>query len=130
MVIHIDTQSASPIYEQIRDQVVLGIAGGKLTPDEGLPSVRRLAADLGINFHTVSKSYTQLTDEGYIAMDRQRGAVVGHLKKRSVGFIEKLKQKLTLVSAEAICNDISENDFVALCTDCYTNVKKGGTSNA
>ena len=56
MIIRIDQSDEDPIYLQIRDQIIEGIARGELSPGDGLPSVRQLAADLGINLHTVNKA--------------------------------------------------------------------------
>ena len=119
MLIEINTLDTSPIYEQLRDQVVLGIAGKKLAEGEALPSVRRLAADLGINFHTVNKAYSMLCDEGYIVMDRRRGAVVTQGGERGGEFISELSDKLTLAAAEAICHSTTEADFLTICKDCF-----------
>ena len=119
MIITIDTLSPSPIYEQIRNQVVLGIAAGRLAPGEGLPSVRRLAADLGINFHTVNKSYSILCDEGYVVMDRRVGAVVAQKMSADTTFHEQLAAHLRLAAAEAACHGINEDEFVNLCKTQY-----------
>jgi len=121
MIIEIDTLSLSPIYEQLRDQMVLGIASKQLSPGEALPSVRRLAADLGINFHTVNKSYTMLCDEGYIVMDRRKGAVVAQSLKSGEEFISRLSQKLLLNAAEAVCHKTGKKEFIALCAAQYEN---------
>ncbi|MCL2265419.1 MAG: GntR family transcriptional regulator [Treponema sp.] len=125
MIIEINTLSQSPIYEQLRDQVVLGIASKKLQAGEALPSVRRLAADLGINFHTVNKGYTMLCDEGYIVMDRRKGAVIAYIAKAAEEFAAKLSRKLRLNAAEAVCHKISEKDFLALCSSQYKNALGG-----
>ena len=131
MIIEINTQSPSPIYEQLRDQVVLGIASGRLAADEALPSVRSLAADLGVNFHTVNKSYAMLGDEGYIVMDRRRGAVVAQEMEGGASFLAKLSRGLLLSAAEGICRGMSEDDYVSLCVKAYReaegNSKKGAT---
>jgi len=123
MIIEINTQSRAPIYEQLRDQVVLGIAAKKLVPGEALPSVRSLAADLGINFHTVNKAYTMLCDEGYIVIDRRKGAVVACTAANGEAFQSKLSHKLLLTAAEAICHGIGEDEFTALCIECYQKAK-------
>ena len=123
MIIEINTQSPSPIYEQLRDEIILGIAAGKLVPDEVLPSVRRLAADLGIHFHTVNKAYTMLCDEGYIIMDRRKGAVVAQIKPGGDMFSSMLSRRLLLNAAEAVCRDMSENEFIDLCSGSYRNAK-------
>ena len=125
MIIEINTQNASPIYEQLRDQIVLGIASKKLVPDEALPSVRSLAADLSINFHTVSKAYTMLCDEGYIVMDRRKGAVVAQIASgaNDEAFLAGLSRQIFLIAAEAVCRDIGEKAFAEMCVECYKNAK-------
>lgn len=77
MVISIDKAAETPLYLQIRNQIIGGIARGELAQGDSLPSVRQLAADLGINLHTVNKAYAVLRDEGYIVMRGRRGAIVG-----------------------------------------------------
>lgn len=76
MVITIDQTSKDPIYLQLRAQIIEAIATGELSPGDGLPSVRRLASDLGINLHTVNKAYAVLRDEGYLLMRGRSGAFV------------------------------------------------------
>lgn len=76
MLFRLDFQSAVPIYRQIRDQVVLAVAKGELTPGEHLPITRALAEDAGINVMTVSKAYQLLKAEGDLAADRRSGAVI------------------------------------------------------
>ena len=63
----VDGALEEPLYLQIRNQIVAGIATGELEPGQALPSVRSLASDLGINLHTVNKAYAVLRDEGYVA---------------------------------------------------------------
>ena len=76
MVITVDKLSDAPLYLQLRDAVIAGIASGELRPGDALPSVRSLAEDLGINLHTVNKAYATLRDEGYVIMLGRRGAYV------------------------------------------------------
>lgn len=78
MLIVVDASSPAPLYQQIHDQVVAGIATGELAPGTSLPSVRSLASDLGINLHTVNKAYAVLRDEGYVRMRGRAGAVIAH----------------------------------------------------
>ena len=123
MIIEINTQSSSPIYEQLRDQIVLGISANKLVPGEILPSVRNLGADLGINFHTVNKAYAMLCDEGYIVMDRRKGAVVAQSAPNDEAFLSKLSHELLLNAAETVCHNIGVNEFTKLCAECYFKAK-------
>ena len=76
MVITVDKLSDTPLYLQLRDSVIAGIATGELRHGDALPSVRSLAEDLGINLHTVNKAYATLRDEGYVIMLGRRGAYV------------------------------------------------------
>ena len=76
MLIAVDAAAAEPLYLQIRNQIVAGIATGQLEPGQSLPSVRSLASDLGINLHTVNKAYAVLRDEGYVLMRGRSGACV------------------------------------------------------
>ena len=76
MLLHLDFASDVPIYLQIRNQIVLGIAEGKLRSGDKLPTTRALSEECGINMMTVSKAYQLLKQEGYIQTDRRAGAVV------------------------------------------------------
>lgn len=76
MILRIDQTDQTPVYQQIRDQVVAAIAHGELVAADRLPSVRALASDLGVNLHTVNKAYAVLRDEGYLLMRGRSGAVV------------------------------------------------------
>jgi DNA-binding transcriptional regulator YhcF (GntR family) len=132
MIIEINPASTVPIYEQLREQVILGIASGKLSPGEVLPSVRNLGADLGINFHTVNKAYAMLHDEGYIIMNRRLGAVVATDIPGGGEHMVKLTARIQLAAAEAACRGLDENAFLALCGKCYQSaankMKNGGAS--
>ena len=76
LLLHLDFNSDVPIYQQIRNQIVVGIANGVLEPGQRLPTVRALAEEAGINMMTVSKAYQLLKQEGYIRTDRRSGASV------------------------------------------------------
>ena len=60
MLLQLDFSSDLPIYLQIRNQIVLGIASGALVPGERLPTIRTLADEAGVNMMTVSKAYQLL----------------------------------------------------------------------
>ena len=103
MIIKINTLSQIPLYLQLRNQIVKGIGKGELTEGESLPTVRQMAADLGINTMTVSKAYQLLKNEGFLYTDRRLGSIV-HIpenEEHSSLFQEKLEDELELLSAEA-----------------------------
>ncbi len=76
MILVVETDSDVPLYQQLRDRVVEAIAAGELRRGDSLPATRQLAADLGINMHTVNKAYDLLRREGLIRLARRTGAVV------------------------------------------------------
>ena len=73
-VVH--ASSGVPIYRQLVDQVEALVAGGRLRPGDVVPSVRQVAATLGINPMTVSKAWSRLEADGVLTRDRGRGMVV------------------------------------------------------
>ena len=81
LVITVDKLSEEPLYEQIRRQVVAAIAAGDIRPGDALPSVRSLAQDLGINLHTVNRSYATLRDEGFVIL-------LGRRESRGIRFFQ------------------------------------------
>jgi GntR family transcriptional regulator len=120
MVITIDFESDSPIYTQIYDQIVMGIATGILGLGEDLPTVRRMAADIGINMHTVNKAYTILRDEGFIKIDRRTGAAVSSkLPKRDDAFTDRLIERLRPIVAQSVCQSVTSEEFCKLCSQIY-----------
>ena len=74
--ISVDLGSATPPYEQIRAQIASLIALGTLAPGTRLPTVRSLAADLGIAAGTVARAYKELEQAGLIETRRRNGTVV------------------------------------------------------
>ncbi len=118
MLLHLDFSSDIPIYIQIRNQIVLGIAEGKLPAGEKLPTVRALSEECGINMMTVSKAYQLLKQEGYIHTDRRLGTVVCEAKTKNgprPETIEGLKLRLS----ELRLAGVSKEEVLALCRKLY-----------
>ena len=112
MILRIDFDSEVPIYIQIKNQVIEGIARGEIENEEEMPSVRALAEDIGVNMHTVNKGYTLLKDEGYIKIDRRKGAVVSlNLNQSMEKFKENLNENLYYYMAECFNRGISKDEI-------------------
>src|SRR5471030_1461434 len=112
MILKIDFDSEIPIYLQIKNQIILGIANKELKEGDELPSVRGLAEDIGVNMHTVNKSYTLLKDDGYIKIDRRRGAVIAlEFDHSNKIFNNKLNEDMEIYIAECINRGISLEDL-------------------
>lgn len=114
MVIVIDQMSQTPIYQQIRDQIVKGIAVRDLRPGDALPSVRALARDLGINLHTVNKAYATLRDEGYVLMLGRKGAFVADAAAEPTAGMDEheLEGHLKRLLTEFVASGGTAVDFV------------------
>ena len=76
MLIEVDFNSEEAIYIQLCNQIIMGIATSVIQEGDSLPSVRQLADRIGVNMHTVNKAYSVLKREGYISLDKRRGAVI------------------------------------------------------
>ncbi|SLK01134.1 GntR family transcriptional regulator [Arthrobacter sp. P2b] len=72
----IDLRSATPPYEQIRSQISSLVAIGDLAPGSRLPTVRSLAADLGVAVGTVARAYKELEAAGVVESRRRGGTIV------------------------------------------------------
>ena len=115
MVIAINEYSDTPIYVQIRNQIVIGISDGRLKPGEQLPTVRSLAEEMGVNSMTVNKAYQLLKQEGYIYTDRRNGAKVRERMDFSDELTEETKELLQRVISEAKIRGITKEKFFELC---------------
>ena len=110
MIYYIDFSSDEAFYLQLRNQIIMGIATERLRNGESLPSVRDMAEIIGINMHTVNKTYAILRQEGYLRLDRRRGAVVSVNPDR-LRKLEDFKANLKVNLAEALCNGISTDEI-------------------
>lgn len=128
MIIELDMNSSTPIYVQLRNQIVMGIGRGELKLGESLPTVRQLAQDIGVNTMTVNKAYQILKTEGYIKIDRRHGAIVSDNIDMDIVFSEKLENELELLLAEAAINGMDKNDFLSMCNEIYSKMKVSGDS--
>ena len=114
MLLQIKPESETPIYVQLRDQIVQGVATGELKPGDSLPSVREFARDLGVNYHTVNKAYSLLQSEGYVNIYGRKGVVVTDPPEADSAFIRVLEEKLLKLMAEAKSKGMSPGEVVRL----------------
>ena len=119
MVIEIDFQSDEAISLQLRNQIILGIATSMLREGDVLPSVRQLADDIGINMHTVNKAYSVLRQEGFVTIDRRKGAVISLDVDKNQALAE-MKQNLRVVLAMASCKNISRQEVHCLVDEIFS----------
>lgn len=75
-MIQLDERSSKPLYEQIIEQFKFLVARGSLMPEDAIPSVRKLASQLGITPSTVAKAYQELERQGVIETIRAKGTFI------------------------------------------------------
>ncbi len=111
LLITIDLAAAAPVYRQIVDAIRVHLVDGRLAPGEQLPTVRRLAGELGVHHNTVAGAYRELAEEGWLDLGRRRGATV--LKKTrapaaKAGVLEQYRRRLTELLAQARADGLPE----------------------
>ena len=109
MIIEVDFNSDEAIYVQLCNQIIMGIATSVIHEGDSLPSVRQLADTVGVNMHTVNQAYNVLKQEGYISLDKRRGAVIA-LDVDKLEQLEQMKQQLRIVLARGCCKNISRQE--------------------
>lgn len=112
MLIEIQFDSETPIYMQIRNEIIKAIAKGTLKEGGGLPSVRQMSAMIEVNLHTINKAYNILKAEGYVQVDRRKGVVVKVDKKES--YRDELKEKMKLILSEGFLMGVSEKEILGI----------------
>jgi GntR family transcriptional regulator len=120
MQIEIDPLSEIPLYQQLRDRIVEGIASGELAPGDSLAPVRQLAVEFGINVATVAKGYDLLRAEGLIRTNRTSGSVVARGPGEGADTSEwngtasdGWSARLRTLLAEAVAQGVPDADIVA-----------------
>lgn len=118
MYLEIDFSSDEAIYQQLCNQIILGIATDQFADGEVLPSVRQLADDIGINMHTVNKAYSVLKAEGFVKVDRRKGAVIA-VDTTKQKAIELIRKNMEPIIAESICRNLTREDVHDLVDSIY-----------
>lgn len=119
MLIEIDFNSPEAIYIQLRNQIVMGIAQDKLHDGDSLPSVRSMASILGVNMHTVNKAYAMLREEGYLKLDRRKGAIISVEVLSKQDELAKITDYMQMIVAQAICKDITKEEMKRMVGEMY-----------
>lgn len=113
MNIHLDPSSELQLYKQLANQLIELIAKGKLKNGDTLPSVRSMAADLGIN---VSTGYHELEEKGLIEIKPKAKAIIigGQKKELEETEVEKVENALKPIMAEAIARGLKKDQMTSL----------------
>ena len=118
MFIEIDFNSSEALYIQLRNQIIMGIATSTIREGDTLPSVRQMADHIGINMHTVNKAYSVLKQEGFLQLDRRKGAVIA-IDVNKLQAVEEMREQLRVLLAKASCQNISREEVHQLVDEIY-----------
>ncbi|CAM3157053.1 GntR family transcriptional regulator [Filibacter tadaridae] len=127
MFIKIEPGLDLPIYSQLVNQLVDAVARKKLTGGDTLPSVRSLAADLGMNMHTVNKAYHELEKKGIIRIVPKSGAIINDLTQLEISEIqlERISLEIRPLLTEAIVLGMEPADIINLTSAIISDIKGG-----
>ena len=125
MFIEIDFKSNDALYMQVHDQIILGIAKSLLREGDQLPSVRKLAEEIGINMHTVNKAYSVLRQDGFVKVDRRKGAVIAVDIDRLRAMAET-ENDLKVVLARALCRGMTREELHGMVDHIFDEFTKNG----
>ena len=118
MIVEIDFNSEEALYIQLINQIIIGISTDQIREGDTLPSVRQLADNIGINMHTVNKAYSVLKQEGFLRVDRRRGAVIA-LDTDKMRTISEMRRDLSVILARGVCKNVSREEVHNLVDSIY-----------
>ena len=118
MIVEIDFNSEEALYIQLINQIIIGIVTDQIREGDTLPSVRQLADNIGINMHTVNKAYSVLKQEGFLRVDRRRGAVIA-LDTDKMRTISEMRRDLSVILARGVCKNVSREEVHNLVDSIY-----------
>ena len=113
-MIIIDLYSRTPIYEQIKEQIIELINKGVYKPLDKLPSIRTMAADLELNVNTVKRAFQDLEAERVVYSLQGRGVFVSGNAVNNEGVKAKAAESLTTAIASAKAKGLTKDEIIAL----------------
>ena len=121
MLLSLDLESDTPLYTQLRNEIIRGIVDKKLKEGDSLPSVRQLAGDLSVNMHTINKAYNILKQEGFLTVHRRQGVVVNSPEKYKANEEYKMNliESIKPYSIEAKCRGLGKEEIIKFIENIY-----------
>jgi GntR family transcriptional regulator len=122
----LDLRSGTPVYRQIIDQVLGGIASGALAAGDQLPTVRQLAVDLSINPNTVVRAYRELEIRGILETQQGTGTFISHqkVKRDEVERQRRLNQLIGEFVARAGASGFTLQELISDLQEMQNDVEK------
>lgn len=126
MMILIDPKSRTPIFEQIKEQILNMINTGELKTDDKLPSVRQLASDLDLNVNTVKRAYQELEAERVTYSLLGKGVFVSKTAVANKIVLDNAEKELRRILASSKAKGIPPERIIELTKEIY---EKGDTDD-
>lgn len=124
-MIRLNSELDIPLYRQLSTQIMESLVRGELSTGDTLPSVRALAGDLGVNMHTVNKSYHDLEAKGIIEIVAKKGAVIkAQDQKITTECLEHLSSEFKPMVVEALISGMDETKIHTLITNIISTVRE------
>lgn len=124
-MIIIDQRSRTPVYEQIKEQILNLINTGELKPDDKLPSIRQLASDLNLNVNTVKRAFQELEAEKVTYSLLGKGVFVSPTALNNKIVTDNAETELLRILVSSKAKGVSLERVVELAEKTY----KEGTDN-
>ena len=118
-VIFIDYHSRMPIYEQIKEQVIMLINTGVYAKDEQLPSIRALSKELNINVNTIKRAFSELERDGVTYSVPGKGVFVAEKTSGNEAVIGDALNNIEKAVASAKLKGVSADDIYSLIDRIY-----------
>lgn len=125
-MIIIDYRSRTPIFEQIKEQIMNLINIGELKPDDKLPSIRQLASDLNLNVNTVKRAFQELETEKVTYSVPGKGVFISQSAIANVFVLDSAESELKRILASSKAKGVTEERIITLVKEIY---KKGDTND-
>ncbi|QQK07833.1 GntR family transcriptional regulator [Miniphocaeibacter halophilus] len=114
MIIKLNMQSSTPVYLQLRNEIIKRIASKEINPGEKLPTVRDMAKQVGLNPMTVNKTYQILKEEGIVRTEGRNGVTVREDIVANELFLSKLNNEVELMVTESIVRGFSIEKIIEM----------------
>ena len=119
MRVFIDYRSRTPIYEQIKEQIIKLINCGELKSGDQLQSLRQLSSELSININTVKRALSELEDQGILYSVAGKGVFISD-KPNSDAFLTSSLETVETAITNAKVLGAQKSEILKLIENIYT----------
>ena len=119
MFIPLDYRSRTPIYEQIKEFIILEIAKGTLQPNEKLPSLRQLSSELSLNINTIKRAFSELESQGITYSVAGKGIFVSDDQKGKKLYVKDITENIINEVEDAKNLGVTKEQMIEIINNIY-----------